>query len=350
VVAPRLVDIDPRVDDGRLIADLTVPPTFAEATLDSYLPDAGEPTQAAALDRVRRFVDPVAAGSVRPAMPGRPPKRAGGRWFGRRAAAAEGRGLYLDGGFGVGKTHLLAAAARAVRDTGRPVVYGTFVEYTHLVGALGFAGARDALSAMALVAIDEFELDDPGDTMLMSNLLGALADSGVALAATSNTLPGALGDGRFGADDFLREIQGLAARFEVVHIDGPDFRHRDQELSAAVLDDEQLEAWAHEHGAAATVDDFDALLDHLRAVHPSRYGALLDNVAAAGFRGVLPMSDQNAALRFVVLVDRLYDRGIPVAVTGYPVGEVFAAELLAGGYRKKYGRALSRLAALANSG
>ena len=37
-----------------------------------------------------------------------------------------------------------------------------------------------------------------------------------ALAATSNTLPDRLGEGRFAADDFLREIQGLAAHFDVL--------------------------------------------------------------------------------------------------------------------------------------
>src|SRR3712207_9486290 len=46
-----------------------------------------------------------------------------------------------------------------------------------------------------------------GDTVLMSRLLRELADAGTALAATSNTLPDALGEGRFAAEDFLREIQ-----------------------------------------------------------------------------------------------------------------------------------------------
>lgn len=346
-MARRLVDIDPRPDDHRLLTELTIPPTFAAATLDSWIPDPAEPSQVAALDRVRLF-----AAAVSGTAPGR--RRAGGRrppggrrLFGRTAAPPPADGLYLDGGFGVGKTHLLAAAARAVRDGGHQVVFGTFVELTHLVGALGFAGAREALTGSRLVCIDEFELDDPGDTMLMSSLLGALADAGVALAATSNTLPGALGDGRFAAEDFLREIRGLAARFEVVHLDGPDFRHREHRTPAPPLTPGSLAGWVARHGPAATLDDFDGLLDHLRAVHPSRYGSLLDGVGAVAIAGLHPVSDQNAALRLVVLVDRLYDRAIPVAASGAGVGRVFTDELLAGGYRKKYGRALSRLAALA---
>src|SRR5699024_6056965 len=104
--------------------------------------------------------------------------------------------------------------------------YGTFVEFTHVVGALGFADAVRRLSAHRLVAIDEFELDDPGDTMLVTRLLRELANAGVPVAATSNTLPDKLGEERFAAQDFLREIQSLAALFDVVRVDGADYRHR----------------------------------------------------------------------------------------------------------------------------
>nr|BFF21765.1 hypothetical protein GCM10025730_52860 [Promicromonospora thailandica] len=75
------------------------------------------------------------------------------------------------------------------------VAYGTFVEYTNLVGALGFHRTVEALAVKKLVCIDEFELDDAGDTTLMSRLMRELADRDVALAATSNTLPDALGEG-----------------------------------------------------------------------------------------------------------------------------------------------------------
>ena len=51
-------------------------------------------------------------------------------------------------------------------------------------------------------------------------------------------------------------------------------------------------------------------------------------------------------MRLVSLGDRLYDRAIPVAVSGVPLSELFTEELLLGGYRKKYLRAISRLVAL----
>ena len=85
------------------------------------------------------------------------------------------------------------------------------------------------LTGSSLLAIDEFELDDPGDTMLMSRLLGELVGTGTRIGATSNTPPNALGEGRFAAADFLREIQGLSDRFTTVRIDGLDYRRRDLE-------------------------------------------------------------------------------------------------------------------------
>jgi cell division protein ZapE len=56
--------------------------------------------------------------------------------------------------------------------------------------------------------------------------------------------------------------------------------------------------------------------------------------------------DQSVGLRLVAFGDRLYDRDIPVAVSGQPLSELFTDEMLRGGYRKKYLRAVSRLVAL----
>ena len=95
-----------------------------------------------------------------------------------------------------------------------------------------------------MVCIDEFELDDPGDTVLMSSLLNRLVDAGVRLAATSNTLPDRLGEGRFAADDFLREIQGLSAHFDVYRIDGDDYRHRGLPEAPAPLPEDAVVAAA----------------------------------------------------------------------------------------------------------
>ena len=67
-------------------------------------------------------------------------------------------------------------------------------------------------------------------------------------------------------------------------------------------------------------------------------------------RGVHGLDDQMVALRLVVLADRLYDRDVPVLAGGEPLDRLFSDEMLAGGYRKKYRRATSRLVALAREG
>jgi cell division protein ZapE len=216
---------------------------------------------------------------------------------------------------------------------------------THLVGALGFAETVQRLSAYRLVCVDEFELDDPGDTVLVSTLLGRLADAGVRLAATSNTLPGRLGQGRFAAQDFLREIQALSDRFEVIRVEGEDYRHRGLPEAPAPVDERTLQARAAARPDVA-LDDFAALCQHLAGLHPSRYGALLDGVHGVCWSQVRTLSDQSVGLRLVVLADRLYDRSVPLTSSGAPLDQLFAGELLAGGYRKKYRRAVSRLVAL----
>ena len=329
---PHLVDRSPKVAPDRLISELVPPPRFAAESFDTYLPDPAQPTQSAAVAGLHAFAAQMNAPAVAP------------RFRFRRAAPPERReGIYLDGGFGVGKTHLLAALWH---DAPGPKAFGTFVEYTHLVGALGFANTVEALSGHRLVCIDEFELDDPGDTVLMSTLLNRLVDAGVRLAATSNTLPDRLGDGRFAADDFLREIQGLAAHFDVFRIDGEDYRHRGLPQAPAPLLESQVTLSAGD----GWIDDFPSLMAHLSRVHPSRYGALLDGVDRVHLTSVAPVTDQAAALRLVVLADRLYDRDVPVVSSGVPLDQVFADDMLRGGYRKKYFRAISRLVALAREG
>jgi cell division protein ZapE len=279
----------------------------------------------------------------------KPVTRSGG-FFSRAKSSKKttaATGVYLDGGFGVGKTHLLAALWHAAPG---PKYFGTFIEYTALVGSMGYAAAAALLHGAKLIAIDEFELDDPGDTMMMTRLLTELAASGTRLAATSNTPPNALGEGRFAAADFLREIQSLSAQFETVRIDGLDFRRRDIEGHARVLDEGELQAAIDgvvdaTGSASVSHDDFRALVAHLGSIHPSKFVKLIDGLDAIALTDVVELHNQTDALRFVAFIDRVYDAQIPILATGVPLDSVFAGDMMAGGYRKKYLRAVSRLIA-----
>ncbi|MER6524133.1 cell division protein ZapE [Streptomyces sp. NPDC001508] len=333
---------EPHVPADRLVAEMVPPPRFDSVRFATYVPDPNQPSQTEAVRALEGFAAglgvPLATGGAKRGFLG----------FGRsRAKAPAGpRGVYLDGGYGVGKTHLLASLWHATPAEPALKAFGTFVELTNLVGALGFQETVRTLSGHRLLCIDEFELDDPGDTVLVSTLLGRLVDAGVALAATSNTLPGKLGEGRFASVDFLREIQGLSAHFRALRIDGEDYRHRGLPEAPAPYSDEQVTRTAYAT-EGASLDDFPRLLDHLAKVHPSRYGALADGVRAVCLTDVRAVPDQSTALRLVVLADRLYDREVPVLASGVPFDALFSEEMLNGGYRKKYFRAISRLTALA---
>jgi cell division protein ZapE len=84
-------------------------------------------------------------------------------------------------------------------------------------------------------------------------------------------------------------------------------------------------------------------------VHPSRYIRLIDGLATIGLRDVVTLEDQSAALRLVAFVDRAYDAQVPIRATGVALDRVFGEDMLGGGYRKKYLRAISRLNALTHS-
>ncbi|MFJ6833775.1 cell division protein ZapE [Streptomyces sp. NPDC091209] len=332
---------EPHVPADRLVAEMVPPPRFDSVRFATYLPDPNQPSQTEAVGVLEGF----AAGLGGAHAVGAPKRRLFG--FGKAPKTQAGpRGVYLDGGYGVGKTHLLASLWHATPAEPSLKAFGTFVELTNLVGALGFQKTVQTLSGHRLLCIDEFELDDPGDTVLVSTLLGKLVDAGVALAATSNTLPGKLGEGRFASADFLREIQGLSARFRPLRIDGEDYRHRGLPEAPAPFSDEEVTKAAYATDGAS-LDDFPHLLDHLARVHPSRYGALTDGIGAVCLTDVQPVPDQSTALRLVVLADRLYDREVPVLASGMPFDRLFSEEMLNGGYRKKYFRAISRLTALA---
>lgn len=338
VPVTALSERSPSLSAEDIVASLVPPQQFASASFDSYIPDDEYPSQAHARDVLATFATASTAATS-------------GKLFGRRQKTEEARpGVYLDGGFGVGKTHLLAALWHAA--PGRKKYFGTFLQYTSLVGALGYATAVEVMRGSSLICIDEFELDDPGDTMVMTRLLGELVASGTRVAATSNTPPHALGEGRFAAADFLREIQALAAHFETIRIDGTDYRKRIAEGSAAVMSDGALADYVsatRATGAQVTVDTFDEVLAHLATVHPSTYVRMIEGLDAITLSNVHVLTNQTDALRLVAFVDRVYDAQIPVRSSGVPLSEVFGGDMINGGYRKKYLRCMSRLIALTNS-
>jgi cell division protein ZapE len=168
----------------------------------------------------------------------------------------------------------------------------------------------------------------------------------VRFAATSNTPPNALGQGRFAAEDFKREISGIGEKFLILSVDGEDYRQRDVESHSRNYSEQELADWLSIQ-SSAYLDKFADLLNHLAKLHPTKFRQLISDVGVLALTDVFQLHDQVAALRLVVFVDRLYEQQIPVRTSGdISITEVFSSEMLNGGYRKKYLRAVSRLGAL----
>lgn len=314
----QIADLNSEVTVGELLSELVPPAEFSKVSFESYIPDARFDSQMQARNLAAEFAKTV----------------------GKKGSA--NLGIYLDGGFGVGKTHLLASI---YYKSGKKSAFGAFLAYTSIIGYLGFAQALEQFSKYDLLCIDEFELDDPGDTMIMSRFLKELAAKGVRFAATSNTPPAALGEGRFAADSFQREIQSVADKFQMVRIDGEDYRHRDASFEFRPLSVDQV-ADLHQKTGRTLGATFDELLTFLGSIHQSRYSKISEQFQAVFISDVRLINDQFEGIRFVSFIDRCYEAGVSLSFTGLELGSLFREDHLQGAYRKKYLRCLSRLAAM----
>jgi cell division protein ZapE len=315
----KIDDLDSDVSVSELLSELVPPAEFAKVSFDSYIPDERFSSQSEARSLASTFAKSI----------------------GKKNSA--NLGIYLDGGFGVGKTHLLASI---YFNSGKKSAFGAFLAYTSIIGYLGFAQAVALFSKYDLICIDEFELDDPGDTMIMSRFLKELAAKGVRFAATSNTPPAALGEGRFAADSFQREIQSVADKFQMVRIDGDDYRHRDSSFAFKAADASTLKELEEKQEGRVLSTSFDELVSFLGSIHQSRYAKVSEQFNQLIVTDVRLINDQFEGIRFVSFIDRCYEAGVSLAYTGLDLGSIFRADHVEGAYRKKYLRCLSRLAAM----
>lgn len=320
---------EPHIPD---MADLAPPPRFQEARFANYHPQDGTQTRA-----VETLGERLATWTT--------PRRTSWRSVFRRNTETVRPGLYLDGGFGVGKTHLLAALWHEAADV--PRSYTSFQELLYFIGTLGMDGATAAFNRTKLLLIDEFELDDPGNTLLVKRFLEAYFAHGGRVVTTSNTAPTALGAGRFNAEDFQREIQSVAEQFDLVGIDGPDYRQRTASGEWLTEDERALLQRMDVQRGTVVRTSFTQLLRDLTVWHPARYAGLAKQLHALHVTDVDVVPTQNDALRLVHFVDKIYDYGVHVRATGsvdFP--DLFHESYAASAFEKKHLRCQSRLAEL----
>ncbi|MBS1903350.1 MAG: cell division protein ZapE [Bacteroidetes bacterium] len=315
------------------------PKHFDLARFGNYVPEPDYPSQSDALRRVKSFVEKLAGTS-------KPSSGILGKFFTKTKQS--GNGLYLDGGFGVGKTHLLASAYHAFNG---PKAYLSFQELMFLVGLQTLQGVVGAFKGYTLLVLDELELDDPANTRITTNLLGQLFDNGVSILTSSNTPPGALGEGKFSVEDFQRELGTLTNRFETVRIDGEDYRtvHHLGEGKASTWVESETELDLILDGVSILSCNrlsasFKEFLEVLGKVHPMRIRKALSDFEMVVLRGIAPIDHPHKALRFVYFVDKAYDNNIRLfASASVEPKDLFQRYYFVGGDTKKYLRTISRL-------
>ncbi len=321
----RLNDLD---FSSTALPEFKPPPRFGETSFDAYKPQ--DPTQEIALSKSKNFIKSKAE-----VIAGRFP------W---QPKTILGKGLYLDGGFGVGKTHLLASAYTAYPS--KEKIYLSFSELVHAIGVLGKEKAKTQFGNKRLYCIDEFELDDPGNTLIVKTFLNHVFEQGGFVLTTSNTAPAAQGQGRFNANDFKREIQNIAERFDIMRLEGPDFRKRDKTVN--LYSETELDKLERLETAETKVDaSWQELFEVLQQNHPIRYGSIIKQMDALYLHNAEAIANQNDAIRFVHFIDKLYDLKVGFRLSGdIDLQDLFDESYRNNAYAKKHFRCLSRISEL----
>jgi cell division protein ZapE len=267
---------------------------------------------------------------------------------------AEGpRGLYLWGGVGRGKTLLMDlffASLQPVR--GERCHFYHFMRRVHEELA-SIKGRAQPLELVALrmarrvrvICLDEFFVADIADAMILAGLFEGLFRHGVTLIATSNVPPQDLYKDGLQRQRFLPAIELIESHVEVLHLDsGVDYRLRQLERAPTYLDANSPETPAAlkrrfaslAGGAAAGPTTLIIEGRPLRAVATGpdiawfEFGELcegprsqLDYIELARLFGTLFIANipeftpqnEDAARRFIMLIDELYDRGVKIVVS-----------------------------------
>ncbi len=271
----------------------------------------------------------------------------------RKASKEPPMGIYFWGGGGRGKTYLMDVFfdslpfPRKMRPHFHRFMRRVHAELTELKGQKNpLEQVADRLADEAcVICFDEFFVTDITDAMLLAGLLTALFNRGVCLVATSNIVPDGLYPNGLQREKFLPAIALLNRHTQVINVDGGiDYRLRTLQQAALYLyplhAQSHLELTKHferlSHGAdiapkQLTIEgrqilaagewedvvwfDFAAVCEGPRSQRD--YIVLAKEYHTVLLSGVpqLGAANDDAARRFVYLVDEFYDRGVKLIIS-----------------------------------
>jgi cell division protein ZapE len=306
--------------------------------------DAG---QRAVVEHLATLADALAA-SAAPS----PLRRALARALPHRWPLEAPRGIYLWGRVGRGKTWLLDLfLAQLPPATRLRSHFHHFMRDVHRgLAALGHGEqpleqiAAGIARRARVLCLDELYVADIGDAMILHGLFAALLREGVVLAISSNWPPGQLYSGGLQRERFRPAIELLESRLDVVELAGStDYRLRHLENATTYLLEtvpdsaqriaglfETLAEGAVSDGGVMRVEDrdiplrrsasgmawfdFSALCEGPRSqVDYIEIAQELHTVFVTGVPVMDALRD-DAARRFVALVDEFYDRGVKLVL------------------------------------
>ena len=298
-----------------------------------------------------------------------------------RPALTPEKGLYFWGGVGRGKTYLMDSFYESLPfERKMRIHFHRFMRRVHqdLDNLKGQANplelVADSIAKEAqVVCFDEFFVSDITDAMILARLLEGLFARGVTLVATSNIVPDLLYRDGLQRQRFLPAIALLNLHCEVVNVDGgQDYRLR--ALEQAELYYSPLGELA-DQAIGATFNSLVAVEGEIKlAVDLDIEGRLIPSIKVAEdivwfefaaicegprsqndyielareFHSVMisgvPIftpANNDAARRFINLVDEFYDRSVKLAVTAAaPLYELYSGGRLGFEFQRTESRLL----------
>ncbi len=330
------IDFNVSVED--CFNNLRPHPKFSNCSFDNYIPDNDYPSQSEIKNILTEEIKKLNNKQATP----KPQKFS----FFKRKYIEEPKlkNIYIDGGYGVGKTHLLSAFYNEAECS---KAFLSFSELNYFFNFLGINECIEKFSKLRLLLIDEFELDDPATTRLIAKFFQEI-NKNTLIITTSNTLPSDLGKMRFQVDEFAREMGIIANTFKTVIVEGQDYRKRIKKAVQNKIDENFLVFYdKYKPIRKKALFGYDYLMENLINNHPFRYFVIPDTYDAVFIDGLSPFPLLNNALRFAHLIDHCYYYNTKLFIkSDYEIGNLFSEEMLESCFQKKLLRCLSRLGEL----